>query len=495
VTVLGPVWSDSASATYPGRFPLSVERHVLTMADRLLPGVTTVTLNARYYPLHGLVAAEARKQDLGLPAARDLMRRAEVALGAVSVRHLQVAAAAHDGLPLPHGYAAIAPPVDGGSVDVPALAAPGVYARPAWGFWSAYRRPEAVLRIVRAGQLAPGDQFDQAEVEKGLADLLALADLGTLDLELLDDCASLCICQSAGSADGAWLARLLAQPGTSGEATTSAWTRRQTLRVIVRSVELARVRQAGSDLSRFLAYDEAVSRDPVLAGTPVAALWRGLILRNHSVGAWRDLWAWLVDSGKGLTPRSALGDQFAYTLEPQTVGAFMRGLPATRAPDGRPVPAELDPDLDRADWPVWCLSILLLGARRSGELTGPELSGFQGDDPEDIVEELSPAWLAGQADAWQDRPVRDFARWLADVMVNRSQRLALRRATLDPGSGTLRIPARVSVHDGFITGQPPEGTGPASLRLDQLAGVLAGVGLLKRDGDAWAAGPRGDLLA
>lgn len=85
-SVSGPVWSDSGSGTYPGRFPLSVERHVMNAVDRLVPGVTTVTLNARYYPLHGLIAAEARNRNLDLPATQDLMRRAEVVVGAVSAR-------------------------------------------------------------------------------------------------------------------------------------------------------------------------------------------------------------------------------------------------------------------------------------------------------------------------------------------------------------------------------------------------------------------------
>jgi hypothetical protein len=289
----------------------------------------------------------------------------------------------------------------------------------------------------------------------------------------------MCICQSAGAADGAWLARLFAQPGTGGE----HWVQRQTVRIAVRGAEVWRIGQAGEDLPRFLAYDDAVTRDPILAETMVSARWRGLALRNLSVGAWRDLWAWLVECVDGLTPRAALGDLFADTLEPRTVGEFGRGLPATRGPDGRPVPAELDPELGRADWPVFCLSILLLGARRSGELTGHELSGFQGDDQEDVFEELAPAWLAAQADDWRDRSVRDFARWLADVLVNRSQRLAL------------RVPSRVRLHDGFVFARPPEGSGPASLRLGQLAGVLAGTGLLKRAGDVWAVGPRGDLLA
>ena len=43
----------------------------------------------------------------------------------------------------------------------------------------------------------------------------------------------------------------------------------------------------------------------------ISARWRGLTLRNHSVRAWRELWAWMVNGIDGLTPRTALGDQFA----------------------------------------------------------------------------------------------------------------------------------------------------------------------------------------
>jgi hypothetical protein len=81
VSVARPVWSGPGSGTYPGRFPLSVERHVMNTVDRLVPGVTTVTLNARYYALHGLVAAEASNRDLDAAAAQELLRRAGVAMG------------------------------------------------------------------------------------------------------------------------------------------------------------------------------------------------------------------------------------------------------------------------------------------------------------------------------------------------------------------------------------------------------------------------------
>jgi hypothetical protein len=466
----------------------------MNTVDRLVPGVTTVTLNARYYSLHGLIAAEALKRNLDLTAPQGLMRRAEVAIGAVSARHLHVDPVAHRGLSRPHGYDTIMPHVHAGSVDIGALAAPGVYAQSPWGFWPPYRGSEAVLQIVRANAFSPGDQFDSAAAEKGLGDVLHLANLPVLGSKMLDDCAHLCICQSTGSADGAWLASLFAQPGISDERQTRAWTRRQTLRILARCVELASMQRFSSEVSRFLAYDDAVTEDRVLAGTVISARWRGVILRNHSVGAWRYLWAWMVNGIDGLTPRAALGDQFAGALPPQTVGAFSHDLPATRTSDGQPAPAELDADLSESDWPVWGLSILLLGARRARELEGHELSGFQGDDPEDIFEELSPAWMAGQLDIWRDRPVQDFARWLADVMVNRAQRLALRKARPDPKTGKLKIPSRVYLRDRFIFRDSAESGGQASLRLDQLAGVLAGAGLLTLGDDTWAIGPRGDLL-
>ncbi len=85
--VIGPAWSTPGLQIAAGRFPLAVERHVLRMVDRLLPGVTTVTPHARYYALHGLIAAEAHSAKLDLPAARDLLRRADVVMAAASYMH------------------------------------------------------------------------------------------------------------------------------------------------------------------------------------------------------------------------------------------------------------------------------------------------------------------------------------------------------------------------------------------------------------------------
>lgn len=493
--VSGPTWSGAGSTTYPGRFPLSVERHVMSMVNNLVPGVTTVTLNARYYALHGLVAAEARRNDLSEPEAVDLMRRAEVVIGAVSARHLRLDENAHRALRRPHGMELIAPKIDDG-IDIGALAAPKAYAQPKWGFSAAYRASEAVLQIIRPRGLEPGEQLDHAAVAAGLGDALHLASRSTLSRDDLDAGAHLCICQSAASPDGAWLARLLAQPGLSQERQTRAGTRRQTLRMVARCTQLTRVEHASDDVSRFLAYGSAATEDAVLAVIPAVAHWRGLILRNYSVWAWRELWAWLVNEGiNGLTARAELGDKFADALEPQSVRAFGGQLPATTGPGGDPLPAELDPGLWQAALPVWSLGILLLGARRSGELTGVQLDGFHGHDREDVCEELSPAWLAGRVEEWRDRPIWDFARWLAEVMLNRSQRLAWRKARPDRKTGEVKIPTRVHLRDGFVIRDSDETGGATSLRLDQLAGVLAGAGLLAVEDGQWTAGPRGDLLA
>jgi hypothetical protein len=43
----------TSRSTYGVLYPLSVERHVQGTIDRLVPGITTVTVNAGYHALHG----------------------------------------------------------------------------------------------------------------------------------------------------------------------------------------------------------------------------------------------------------------------------------------------------------------------------------------------------------------------------------------------------------------------------------------------------------
>lgn len=494
-TAAGPAWSSSGSKTYAGRFPLSVERHTMNVVDRLVPGVTTVTLNARYYALHGLVASEVHRRGLTLAGAQELLRRAEVVIGAVSTRHYQQSPTPHQALSRPHGYDAILPSVRDGAVEVGALAAPKVYADPNWGFWPAYRGSEMLLQIVtRANEIGPGERMDQRAVYAGLRDVLALADEHTLEADLLDAYGELCVCRAVDSADGAWLARLFAAREADGDGSRAA-VRRQTLRMIARCVQLTEVRQVTRDISRFVTCDPRAFEDQVLTGIDLTAEWRGLILRNHSVTAWRALWAWLINGINGLTSRAQLADQLADVMPEGTVSGFLSGLPSTATAERRPTPAEYHPDLLNAPTPVRSLSMLCLGAQRARELGGRELHGFQGHDPQDIFEELAPAWLATQLDTWAHRPLRDFARWLTDVMLDRSQRLALAKARPDRRTGILKIPTRVHTRDDLVFRDSAESAGAAALRWDQLAGILAGMGLLERVDGVWRTGPRGDLVA
>lgn len=465
----------------------------MNTVDKLVPGVTTVTLNARYYSLHGLVAQEARNRDMPLAAAQELMRRAEVTIGAVSARHLQVDPGRHVALSRPHGYDIISRRIHEGNVDIGALAAPKVYAQPAWGFWGAYRGSESVLRILtQANDISPGERFNASAVSEGLGDLIALASQDSLDTERLDRHDHLCICQSVSSLDGAWLADLFAAP-TAGQPVTRAGIRRQTLRMLARCIQLTSVQRVSDDVWPFLAYSAEAAEDSVLRAMDTTAEWRGLVLRNVSVTAWRSLWAWIVNGIDGLTTRSALADRVADALPAESIKAFRARLPATLTSADHPAPAEIDEGMLTLDDPQFSLSALMLGAQRSRELNGHELHGFQGHDPEDIFEELAPAWLAQQLDAWNDRSVGDFARWLTNVMLNRSQRLALRKASLDLERGIFTVPTRIYLRDDFVFRDSDETGGEPSLRWDQLAGILAGMGLLARE-DTWVLGPRGDLL-
>ena len=466
----------------------------MNVVDRLVPGVTTVTLNARYYALHGLVAAEADRRNLNLAAAQTLLRRAEVAVGAVSTRHYQQDAAAHQALSRPHAYDTILPAVRSGGVEIGALAAWNVYAQPHWGFWPAYRGSEMLLQIItRSNEIGPGERLDESAVNAGLRDVLALVDEETLEVELLDAYSELCICGAADSPDGAWLAHLFAAKDADGKGSRAA-ARRQTLRMIARCLQLTEVRQVTSDVSRFVACAPEAFDDGVLNSLNLTGEWRGLILRNHSVTAWRELWAWLINGIGGLTTRSKLADQFADALPEGSVTNFLSGLPDTVTSDGRPAPAEYDAALLNSPTAQRTVGLLCLGARRARELRGHELHGFQGHASEDIFEELAPAWLATQLQTWRHRSLHDFARWLTNIMLNRSQRLALAKARRDPLTGTLRIPTRVHTRDELVFRDSTETAGAAALRWDQLASILAGMGLLDRVVDVWTLGPRGDLI-
>lgn len=487
--VVGPFWGGLESR-HAGRYPLSVERHAIAQVARLLPGVTTVTPNARYFILHALVADEAQRRGLVAVEAQDLLRRAEVVLAGITLMH-----GAHPGLSAPHGADPIRSVLGSGSLDVAHLSTPGMYAQSTWGFWGPYRGSEALLGLTRweGSNLAPGEGLVLAEVREALAPVLELARLDVVETGALEAHPECCMCGCANAADGQLLRALLVP--TNADPRSNGGRRSATIRLILRLLQLHEVRSVTRDGWPILAYDPSLTDDPVCSGLVITDAWRGVVLRNRSVLGWRDMWAELVNSIGGLATIASLGDLLADALPAGTVRSYHESLPDV-GEGGLLLPAEIDPTVTNRNVFDRCLALVLLGAARVGRLPDRVAAYFQ--DPSEAMQELTPSWAAGRVADWQQRSLHDFARWLVGVLVARSQRVALMKASFSRKSGTFRVPARVFVRDGLVFRDSGESGGAVSLRWDQLASVMVGVGLCsaeRKEGSlVWRPTERGEAL-
>lgn len=170
LTVEGPEWSASGLQVGAGKYPLAVEQYLIAMASRLVPGVTTVTPHARYYAVHALVAAKAEERGLDRGQTQNLLRRAEVALAAVSYAH-------HKGrdsrLGRAHGTDALAQRLRSGTLSLAeaSVAGKGGYVQAKWGFSGANVGSEITLAIL-ASKRAPGPACDVHVLQQALGELL-----------------------------------------------------------------------------------------------------------------------------------------------------------------------------------------------------------------------------------------------------------------------------------------------------------------------------------
>lgn len=487
--VIGPFWGGLESR-HAGRYPLSVERHAISQVARLLPGVTTVTPNARYFTLHALVADAAQRQGLVAAEAQDLLRRAEVVLAAITLRH-----GVHPGLSAPHGADHIRAAMSSGLLDVAQLAKPGAYAQASWGFWGPYRGSEMLLGLTswEGSNIAPGAGLELEEVRKALGPVLDLARLDVVDTEALERHPECCMCGCADAADGRLLRALLVP--TKPDPRSNGGRRSATIRLILRILQLHEVRSVTRDGWPILAYDPSLIDDPVCAALDITDAWRGVVLRNRSVLAWRDMWAELANSIAGLATIASLADVFAEALPTGTVRAYRDSLPDVGEGDIF-LPAETHPGVSKRNALDRSLALLLLGGARVGRLPDRVAAYYQ--DPSESMQELTPSWVAERVTEWEGRSLQDFARWLVGVLVARSQRIALMKASFSRKSGTFRVPARVFVRDGLIFRDSSESGGAVSLRWDQLASVMVGAGLCsaeRREGSlVWRPTERGEAL-
>ena len=270
----------------------------------------------------------------------------------------------------------------------------------------------------------------------------------------------------------------------------------QTMRLIKTAIVESSITSA-DDAARFIMYDPFVTDGDGLAGSDVWRRWRGIALRGEMVGAWRRLWADICSQlvRGGAVPVEDLREWVAQQAPLGSVKAFADSLPKTIKSDGSLSPAEVEVSSISANEVVRNLSILFLAARRVDDLGKFERLGYLGEpDKSSFFEELSPNWMKTVIDDWSDRPLSEFAAFLVEVMLARSQRLALLKSRFNPKTGKFVYPARVHVRDELVFSVYNETARPPSLRIAPLMSMARQVGLLSRDNfGVWGLGPRGDL--
>jgi hypothetical protein len=480
------------------RYPLRVEPHVLRLVARLLPGVITTTPHARVYALHGLVWSEAARRGLDFDASCDLLRRCEVVVAGVSLHHRHAVE-----LGAPHGGDVVKKAMGHDQpLAVAELSAPGRYSQSKSGFGGVYEGSEVAMGIIDAGRPpTPGPRLDEGRVRAALSGVLPLAEQDVVPVAVLEAAAELCICMAPSAPDGPWLQRLFLQPHLESRAGSKASrfqvadaARRATAQLLVAVVASGAEGSLVNQFRRAVGTGDFIYTDPVAAGLSITPAWRGAVLRNYSVGAWRRAWSWLVEElGEPMTA-AELAERFADALPDIAVGDVTAELPPTMH-NGVLVPVEEELRAGQPRPDPWTeLRLLAIGTRRLEDLDGDgvALAAFAGHPTDD---DLGPRWMARQLEANARMPLRRFAVSLVDRLVRRSQRVAYNKMTLQ-ANGRPKLPTRLREREGLLVRGSLEGWADVSFRVDTFASVLLGLGALSRVDGRWSLTSVGaDLLA
>jgi hypothetical protein len=418
----------------------------------------------------------------------DLLRRAEVVLGGITLEHEDEHFSV---IPQPHGGDRLRRGLnEAGRLEVAKLADPDnkaqQYTPNRSGFGGVYIGSE--LRLGLAQGVRPpreGQRTDIAVLREALGEILELARQDVLDRGALKAAPQLCACAAPVSPDGPWLQRVFVHPAPLEEFEQADRARRQTAQLLGQVLRLPdEAAMAPQDrFRRTLGFGEFIVADPVACQLPIAEAWRGAILRNYSVGAWRRLWSWLVDQLGEPAPLHELAGLLADALDKVSVAQLIDSLPARTGAGGVLLPAE--EELRIGQWepdPMTEIRLLTLGALRLEDLEGRTLAAFAGREDED---DLGPHWFRSQLDARREDRLRDFGRWLAEMMVDRAQRVALSKMEYNRSTGRFWIPSRVRERAGLLSRLSREGWGEVGLRIDTFSSVLSGSGVIARteDGD------------
>ncbi|MFC1436956.1 hypothetical protein ABUW04_01680 [Streptacidiphilus sp. N1-10] len=505
IEVFGPAWAMEGLGVRAGRYPLSVEGPVMRAVDHLVPGMSTVTRYIRYHSLYAAIAANSLMQGLDVSACRRLVRRCEVLMAALQCTEDMAddAWSAH-GVDRVRGFCGDDVVQLARAADEEGLS--GSYSPRRWGFWDQYGGPATVLGTVavRDGVLVPGRHPFPDELQRSFAPLLALAEPDEVPLGGLDAARAVALGITI-PAEQEWLMSALTAT-REGRHDPGVWeptdlTRRATLRVLGRAIDLHGWEGDGyqETLCSAVVFGGGMSGDPVLAEIPEALGWRGLLLRNYSVGAWRKLWAALVGqvgSKDGEADRTAA--ELRAWLADQAPRATLRGTIDELLPlwdgDGDPLPVERDL-LEAGGDPMTMVRLLLVGALRSrpGGLSDDVRAVYLGRRRHG-GEFLDPTWVDGLVTDYLDRPTSDLAERLVDDMLAQAQRVALAKVRTDLGTGHLRIFSRLHVRNEryFKTGD--EGATDIGTRVYELGFFGEQLGLFTVQDDCYVTTPAGRAI-
>jgi len=476
-----------------GQYPLGVEGAIAFHARNLVPFTTTVTAHPRYYALH---AAAALREDPSSDTAGELTRRLEVLLAAASMLHARGDMPGHDpaaALSEPHGFRAVGSALGGADLDLSELARTYGGNR-SYGYSGAYFGVEQAFGLSGGAKARmPLDAGDLASFEP----LVALAAHDTVPLAELNHPA-LCLCATRTSSDGEALRTAFFDaddPAAPDDIRAARLAGQNSAALCVTALRgKSTAMPVTVALADLCVYGDVAAKlpDPELTAA-AAARWRGALLRNESVTAWRWLWAWVTQT-LNTTPgtEKELSEALAATLLAAAGGdltytqAVLAPIPEGRDAAGFLRPAEqklrATTGLTYGSEPLLWLRMLALGSRRLDELDDSAREHF----------------IVG-ADSWNPLDTREYllslqelrlskiAGDLAPRLVRRAQQIARRRQQWTRDG--LRMPTKLRPVGDILYVSGPDGTGEAALRQFRLQQMLSAFGILDVSDGAWTDGP------
>jgi hypothetical protein len=377
----------------------------------------------------------------------------------------------------------------------------GSYSTRSWGYWSQYRGSSLILKIAAAegNAIKRGTRPCPPRVQRMYEPLLQLcADRPPT---------------AAGISGFAGLAKIeedlpdteplrqLMSATVEGAHDPDHWVpsdimRRSTLRVLGRSAQVcANTKGWRFTLADGVAYGDRIDNDPVFTEERrQSEAWRGMLLRHHSVGAWRALWSALVSQvlhAADPVSREELHDWIRGQVGPGSISSFVDDLPPVQL-DGQPAPAE-DQVEEQHSGVEASIGILLLGGFRLAHLDGDVLRAFLGGSTQRRVY-LDPHWVHGQYEEYRDRTLGDFACALVDDMLAQSHRVALRKMRIE-NNGQMILPTKLHEREGRWFAESGESPANIGVRLYQVGQICTQLGMFDESDDVPAVTEAGrDLL-